>query len=396
MSNPIGDDAQSDQDEEYREGELLCLKITAQLEDLFTDSHLAEDGFLLKHVQKNKLGFVSLKLLTCQKKIKVLTTNWFMTLAAAVYSELLEVNDECTKVRRIEPLPKKLLCSPTSKLLLAWNTSVENSTGDNGSTRGLEHAFLSKSILQKFSAHGRITSSWILHAGEELPKELQCYAKRHNQLGQKLCVVVKFNLLEEVRKTYSAMKAEEEKSDGDGIHVVPLGFQSMHHINRGEPSEENNKVQPEDTPSQENPHKTPEDSVIEDLSQVSVSDKTPGTSQPQKFVENSVQITFEQISTHWNSKSLSSLNQRYRKRNWCSGDCDTENSQSPWVLRRKYAASVLNPKVALHKNAPRLMQMVMRQPLGPDGTKGFQSRRKPLQQGELKSSLGSRKTTSAD
>lgn len=64
------DDAQSAQEEEDREGELLCLKIKAQLEDLFSDSHLAEDGFLLKHVQKNRQGYVSLKLLTCLKKVR--------------------------------------------------------------------------------------------------------------------------------------------------------------------------------------------------------------------------------------------------------------------------------------------------------------------------------------
>lgn len=60
------DDAQSAPDE----GELLCLKIKAQLEDLFSDSHLAEDAFLLKHMQKNRQGYVSLKLLACLKKVK--------------------------------------------------------------------------------------------------------------------------------------------------------------------------------------------------------------------------------------------------------------------------------------------------------------------------------------
>lgn len=63
------DDAQYVQDEEGRIGELLCLRIKDQLEDLFSNSHLAEDGFLLKHVQKNKQGYVSLKLLTCLKKV---------------------------------------------------------------------------------------------------------------------------------------------------------------------------------------------------------------------------------------------------------------------------------------------------------------------------------------
>lgn len=60
------DDAQS---AEGDEGELLCLKINAQLEVLFSGRHLAEDGFLLKHVQKNKQDYVSLKLLNCLKKV---------------------------------------------------------------------------------------------------------------------------------------------------------------------------------------------------------------------------------------------------------------------------------------------------------------------------------------
>lgn len=66
----FSEDSQSTQDEEDCEGELLCFKIKAQLEDLFSDSHLGEDGFLLKHIQKNKEGYVSLKFLTCLKKVK--------------------------------------------------------------------------------------------------------------------------------------------------------------------------------------------------------------------------------------------------------------------------------------------------------------------------------------
>lgn len=40
------------------------------MEDLFCDSHLAEDGFLLKHLQKNKQGYINLKLLTSLKKVQ--------------------------------------------------------------------------------------------------------------------------------------------------------------------------------------------------------------------------------------------------------------------------------------------------------------------------------------
>ncbi|XP_075953403.1 la-related protein 6-like [Anarhichas minor] len=378
--------AQSAQDEEGREGELLCLKIKAQLEDLLSESHLAEDGFLLKHVQKNKRGYVSLKLLTCLKKIKALTTDWHMTRAAAESSELLEVNDECTKVRRIEPLPQWLLCSPTSKHLLAWNISMQKTTEEDTAPQDQEQPFLSMSMLQKFSPYGSIITLWILYPGKTLPNELQCYAKCHKELGQHLCAVVRFDHLDEVRKAYNALRAEEKKSNGEGMRVVPLGFQSMHHVTKDEPSEENNEDQPDDPPSQENPPETSQDPVQKEPSApVKVSD----TCQPQKPLDNSMQRTFEQISTSHNSQFSSGWNQRYSQRSWCSGDCDNENSQSPWVLSRKSAASALNPKVARHRNASYLMQRVLRQPYGPDGTRGFHSRGKPPHHEVLKRSLGS-------
>ncbi|KAK9538743.1 hypothetical protein VZT92_003893 [Zoarces viviparus] len=277
MTNLIRVGAQSAQDEEGREGELLCLKIKAQLEDLLSERHLAEDGFLLKHVQKNKRGY-------------------------------------------------------------------------------------------KFSPYGSITTLWILYPGKTLPNELQRYAKYHKELGQHLCAVVRFDHLVEVRKASNALRAEEKKSNGEGMRVVPLGRQSMHHVTKDEPSEENNKDQPEDPPSQENPPETSQDPVQEEPSApVKVSD----TCQPQKPLDNSMQRTFEQISTSHNSQSSSGWNQRYSQKSWCSADCDNENSQSPWVLSRKSAASALNPK-------------------------GFHSREKPPHHEELTPSLGSSNTTCAE
>ncbi|XP_047446028.1 la-related protein 6b [Mugil cephalus] len=372
-------DAQSFQtEEEDPEGEQLCLKIKALLEDLFSDSHLAEDGFLLKHVQKNKQGYVSLKLLTCLKKVKALTANWYMTLAGAAHSDLLEVNDEFTKVRRVQPLPRWLLCSPTSKLLLVWNFSEERSEDEDAE----EHPSLSEKILQKFSVHGAVTSVWVLLPGEELPRELQCYAKRHKELGQHLCAVVKFDSLEAVRKAYNALKAEEEQSDGKAMCVVSLGFQSTRHFPKEESPEEENRDQPgEDTPSQEN---APE--IINDLVQqkppsspVKVPDETPDAYQSQTSLDICTEDSSDQIVPR--CKVQSGSNQRYSKMSLCSGDAK-EYSCSPWVLRRRFEA--LNPKGAGHLKALSSTQKVLRQPLGPDGTGGFQRRVKSLQQEEIR------------
>lgn len=64
-------------EEEFCEGELwiplnddLTQKIATQLENYLSDENLSDDAFLLKHVQRNKMGYVSLKLLTSFKKVR--------------------------------------------------------------------------------------------------------------------------------------------------------------------------------------------------------------------------------------------------------------------------------------------------------------------------------------
>lgn len=47
----------------------LIQRIVSQVEFYLSDENLAKDAFLLKHVQKNKMGFVSIKLLTSFKKV---------------------------------------------------------------------------------------------------------------------------------------------------------------------------------------------------------------------------------------------------------------------------------------------------------------------------------------
>lgn len=47
----------------------LILKLVAQIEYYFSDENLEKDAFLLKHVRRNKQGYVSVKLLTSFKKV---------------------------------------------------------------------------------------------------------------------------------------------------------------------------------------------------------------------------------------------------------------------------------------------------------------------------------------
>lgn len=47
----------------------LTQKLVSQIEYYLSDENLEHDAFLLKHVRRNKLGFVSVKLLTSFKKV---------------------------------------------------------------------------------------------------------------------------------------------------------------------------------------------------------------------------------------------------------------------------------------------------------------------------------------
>uniref|UniRef100_A0A3P9K2C2 Uncharacterized protein n=1 Tax=Oryzias latipes TaxID=8090 RepID=A0A3P9K2C2_ORYLA len=343
-----GDGVQATQQEPGCGDKLLHLKIRAQLEEMFTDAHLAEDGFLLKHLQ-SRHGFVSLKLLTCLKKIKTLTTNWHETLEAALSSDLLEVNAECTKLRRKQPLPNWLLSSPTSKLLLVWNPCEEQSR------KGPEHHALLLMLLQNLGLTDGIASLWILRPGEQLPKELQCYTKRHQELGRHGCTVVKFDHLEEVRRAYTALRAEEDKCNGEGFRVVALGCKSMCKFTKHPPGEEKSPRRDEDRSPETTPPEMslspPEPSIPAELSEVQTEPDLP--SGPAGNAE---------LGAFLPDGGVCSCCQKYLPTNMCFGD----SNKCPWVLRRKSAAR--------HTAAALQMKRVLRQPFGPDGGRGFHPR----------------------
>lgn len=279
----------------------------------------------------------------CLLQIKALTSDWYMTLAAANCSDLLEVNDECSKVRRKEPLPQWLMASPTSRMLLVWNNSDD------------ENPSLLLKALEKFS----VRSIQILHSGEEIPKELQCYSKRHKALGQRLCAVVKFDHFQAVRSTFNALK-EEEKANQGGLCVRPLGWMLTQSSKKTEPSEEKpSNQQEEDSFSEEHPVEIPK--VLVQLTEESSKSPVPEVSQG--------------WTTSFSSQSFCGLKQRYNRSSCGSRDHVKRSSQSPWVLRRKYEAGAGNSTNAEPPNAPRFITIVLRYPTGPDGTRGFNYRR---------------------
>ena len=107
----------------------LCEEITRQTEFVFSDSSLSKDSFLLKHVKRNKEGFVNLKLLiSAYKPIKRLTQDW-RQIAYAIRncSDKLEINELGTKIRRLDQIPSYDPSTPF-KTIVASNFPMPSPT----------------------------------------------------------------------------------------------------------------------------------------------------------------------------------------------------------------------------------------------------------------------------
>ncbi|KAM6235999.1 la-related protein 6-like [Porphyrio hochstetteri] len=194
----------------------LVRRIVSQVEFYLSDENLAKDAFLLKHVQKNKLGFVSIKLLTSFKKVKYLTRDWRLTLYALQFSELLEVNEEGTKVRRRVPIPDSLLSIPPSKLLLAWELLPQ----EQDMLPPVQKNFL-ETISRMFSPFGAITSIRILRPGRKLPSDVRKYTSRFPELLSRCCALVEYESLEGARRAFEELSCQGH-SGTESIMVVRL------------------------------------------------------------------------------------------------------------------------------------------------------------------------------
>lgn len=150
--------------------------------------------------------------------MKYLTRDWRLTLYALQFSELLEVNEEGTKVRRRVPVPESLLSVPPSKLLLAWELLPQGQ--DVPPPPPLQKNFL-ETITRMFSPFGAIASIRILRPGRKLPSDVRKYTSRFPELLSKCCALVEYESLESARRAFEGL-GRQSRPGGESIRVVRL------------------------------------------------------------------------------------------------------------------------------------------------------------------------------
>ncbi|KAF7698841.1 la-related protein 6a [Silurus meridionalis] len=400
----------------------LTQKLIAQIEYYLSDENLEHDAFLLKHVRRNKLGFVSVKLLTSFKKVKHLTRDWRTTAYALRHSTLLELNEEGRKVRRRTSVPVFASESLPSRMLLLselqrWPELGVALAGEGGAGDGspganpAQQERLMELLLKAFGAYGPIASVRVLKPGKDLPPDLKKLSGRYSQLGTEECAIVEFEEVEAAVKAHEAYTGQQGEGKGSmGLKVVLIGTKPpKKKVSKERQREENgNGGGGGMRKSRSLNSRVRELQYHGDDSACSSSETESNPTSPRlgrksrscnKLSPGGFHLSpaVSPRSSPWNSPRASPCSQRKAPpnarsplasegrlspeagRRWAdySSDSSLTPSGSPWVQRRKQVASqesspvgspMLGRKI---QNADGLPPGVVRLPRGPDGTRGF-------------------------
>ena len=175
----------------------MCQEITRQTELVFSDASLSKDTFLLKHVKRNKEGFVNLKLLiSAYKPIKRLTQDWRqIAFAIQTNSTKLEINSLGTKIRRLEQVPCYDPSTPF-KTIVATNFPMSSPT--------------IKDVISIFSSCGEIVQVRILRPGNPTSGDIKKYLASHPHMEGRVCAFVEFESHELAQRAVTDISLDNE------------------------------------------------------------------------------------------------------------------------------------------------------------------------------------------
>ncbi|XP_073706828.1 la-related protein 6-like [Garra rufa] len=396
----------------------LIQKLVAQIEYYLSDENLEHDAFLLKHVRRNKLGFVSVKLLTSFKKVKHLTRDWRTTAYALRHSNLLELNDEGRKVRRRTTVPVFASESLPSRMLLLSELKrwpelgvALGADGSNGSAGPTQQERLMELLLKAFGNYGPIASVRVLKPGKDLPADLKKLSGRYSQLGTEECAIVEFEEVEAAMRAHEAVGGDGGARGSLGLKVVLIGTKPpKKKVPKDRPRDEgpggirksrslNSRVRELQYHGDDSAASSSETESNPTSPRLARKSRSCNKLSPTSAGPNHLSPVVSPRSSPWSSPRASPCTQRKPHhsgksplvsegrlspeagRRWAdySSDSSLTPSGSPWVQRRKQVASqesspvgspMLGRKI---QNADGLPPGVVRLPRGPDGTRGFHS-----------------------
>ncbi|KAI3881521.1 hypothetical protein MKX03_035599 [Papaver bracteatum] len=178
-------------------------KIIRQVEYYFSDENLPTDKFLMKFLKKNKQGFIPVGVIASFRKMKKLTQNNELVVAALRESSLLVVSSDGKKVKRARPLPViDDVKEAQSRTVVVENLPANQST-DN---------------LQKiFGDAGNIKSICIRD-----PHDIESTksTKAETTVSGKMHALVEYETVEAAEKAVSALNDEKNWRSGMRVEIL--------------------------------------------------------------------------------------------------------------------------------------------------------------------------------
>lgn len=184
----------------------LVEKIIAQVEFYFSDVNITKDAFLLKHVKRNKEGYVSLKLISSFKRVKHLAKDWRVVAYALARSKKLQINEAGTKLRRVDPLPPYDQTTP-SRTVVAINLPLEKPTIEN--------------VAEMFRTCGEIALIRILRPGNPIPADVRHFVNKHPEMNGTVSALVEFVRTESAHNAINRQDCDW-RSCGHGMKILEL------------------------------------------------------------------------------------------------------------------------------------------------------------------------------
>jgi la-related protein 6 len=377
-------------------------KIIKQVEFYFSDANILKDAFLLKHVRRNKQGYVSIKLITSFKKMKSMTKDYRVVAFSLRHSDKLEVNEEGRKVRRKDPLPEFDETTP-SRSVVVVNLPMENPTIEN--------------VAEIFAKCGEVSLIRILRPGKTIPQDVKKHSNKHPEIGTTTCAVIEFEKHEHAK--FAADTLNDIDDWRKGMRVVLLSTQKKKDKKEGndtgkEDDEEDRKKQKkrrerrrknrvdeltknndsscyssgsevEQTARGRQPHQKSLSPNHLDVNRASPSNSprssprsSPITSprmQRHKFQHGISPLADNSpnMSPRHSPRSSPETSRKQYNNDYSSGG--EGRPSSPWIRRRMMKANQEKSPLASNGGTGQKrmhdMEGVIRQPKGPDGTLGF-------------------------
>lgn len=399
ITNSLPNDTDSKREQECEGSQSdneLSQKIVTQVEYYFSDDNLVKDSFLMQRINRDKRGFVDLKLIASFKKMKKLTQDVNVIAAALHNSRKLEVNKAGTMVRRVAPLPLTKEEAAALRTVVAVNFSETSN------------------LAEQFGSCGAVTRVRVVSKNDTVPSDVRKHLRRSLDDGGRAVVAI---ALIEYNDDKSAQAACDNLTDSSdwrhGLHVSMLVGRSS------EKKSSSNKVSPSPTKEtrsrSENVEGEKQSSRIkkktgrknrsrieailhgESAGCSSSGSETESQEEQQENSKSRPRVSSARgggscasrsnfarsVLAHHKASLADDIHGEVRARSGSAGEIEcSSHGISPWVQRRLQAAKYESKSAAgsltdlsagdtMSTSKTTDVISVLRQPRGPDGTRGF-------------------------